>query len=131
MLLLPLLGCTATIHLRSDWATWSFCGTEPNNECKSLVVECAPAASTVRVELQTFATAGELVFRLVAPDGSERCRQVVGPGRCEVAQSWPAQSGRWELHVDAANFTGRYGIQLEATDAPIQVHVAIAEDTPQ
>lgn len=130
-LLLPLVACTATIHLHSDWATWSWLGTEPSNECKSLAIECAPAAIAVRTKLQTSATGGELVLRLVAPDGVERCRQVVRSGKGEVVQSWPAQTGRWVLHVDAVDFTGSYDIQLDATDAPIQVHVEIAGDTPR
>lgn len=120
--------CTATVHLNSSWSSWSWMSAEPSSERHHLEIECAKVATTVTTDLRAHGTAGELVLRLVDPDGVERHHQVVRAGETEVKQSWPAHPGAWRLFVEPADFAGSYSIAMEANDAPIVIQVRVAGD---
>ncbi|MBZ0151321.1 MAG: hypothetical protein K8J09_07285 [Planctomycetes bacterium] len=123
-----LTSCTATVHTNCHWATSSWMGDEPKDERHELAIECEPVATTVSTEVRAQGTAGELLLRLVDPDGVERHRQVVRTGETEGRQSWPARVGTWRLFVEPAAFCGSYSITMAATDQPIVIRVRLAED---
>lgn len=130
-LLAGLGACSATLHLHSNWSTWSSFSSEPSTETKTLTIECAPEATTVLAKLRTDASGGTLTLRLVDPAGVERLRQVVERGRADLEQNLPAQVGTWSLRVDTEDLSGSWSVELSANDEPIQVHVEIAGDPPR
>lgn len=123
-----LLSCSATVHRNSSWATWSWMSAEPSDERHEMEIECAAVATAVRTDLRAKAASGELVLRLVDPDGVERHRQVVRAGEAEVKQSWLPHAGTWRLFIEPAAFAGSYSIGMEASDAPIVIQVRVAGD---
>ncbi|MBL8751598.1 MAG: hypothetical protein JNK78_20765 [Planctomycetes bacterium] len=130
-LLLPLAACSSTMRLESSWSSWSWLGGEPSSETKTLTADCSDTATRVDAQIRVTGSTGEIVLRVVDPDGIERLRQSVTAGSCEVSQRWQAVAGTWSLHVEPKDFVGSYSVEIKAGDEPVTVRVDIAGDLPR
>ncbi len=130
-LLLPLAACSSTLRLENSWASWSWLGSEPSNETKTLTADCSDTATRVDGRFRATGSGGELVLRVVDPNGFERLRQVVTGGGSEVTQHWQAVPGTWSLHVEPKDFVGSYSVEITAGSEPIRVQVDVAGDSPR
>ncbi|MBX3465056.1 MAG: hypothetical protein KF830_17950 [Planctomycetes bacterium] len=100
----------------------------PCDEPQQLAIDCEPVATTLSTAFCAHGTTGELLLRLVDPDGVERLRQTVHAGATEGRQSWPARRGTWRLAIEPAAFGGSYSITVTANDQPVVVALRLAED---
>ena len=95
---------------------------------KTLTVDCPESATTMRLNLTTNGTDGELALLLVDPAGVERHRETLRGGSREATLRWPASPGLWVLQVTPKDFTGSYGVELCDRNEPVAIQVNIAGD---
>lgn len=111
LLALP-AACSVTLFRDCRWTQVHSFQTEPKSEARRIALECPSSDGAVRAHFRIEGCGGDLSLRLFDPAGTERHRQEVHGGTCDVTQLWPARRGAWIVDLVATEFAGGYAVEL-------------------